>query len=534
MRKNTILLLFCILAGLAGLRAQGHEARLAALDVLHYRFELHVNDKSDTLRGVATLRCALKQAWNPIALDLVADQGEGGMHVSKVTLGGEPLEFMHEGEELVVQLPEGMDAGTPFELQVTYGGVPRDGLVISRHERDGRSFFGDNWPNRAHHWLPTVDHPSDKASVDFVVHAPAHYRIVANGKLVEQRVHPDGTQTSHWHNGEPLPTKVMVFGAADFAVKEAGEVQGIKVSSWVFQADEVPGFKDYAQGVGILEWFVQQLGPYPWDKLANVQSRTRYGGMENASCIFYHENSVKGDGSCEALMAHEIAHQWFGNSASEAVWNDVWLSEGFATYLTHVYFEQRHSLAAMQDRLRADRKSVVAWSRQSPFAIVDTRIPALEALLNPNSYEKASWVLHMLRHKVGDAAFFKGIKAYYARYQYGNATTADFRKAMEEASGASLEKFFEQWLYRHGQPKLNVEWSYKKGKKELRLKVTQVQPGESYEFPLEVAAVDAEGKELGRCKLDVSQKVTMGSVPLPQSPAKVVVDPDVRLLGEWE
>ncbi len=529
--KKTLILLWGFWTSI-GLMGQGHEARLAALDVLHYDFQLTISDADDRIVGIAKETIELKQPADRIHLDLFAKgDDEKGMVVQAVrdARWGE-LKFQHVGEDLEIQLGASQPAGTQLNLQIDYAGVPADGLIISKNERDGRSFFGDNWPNRAHHWLPTVDHPTDKATVDFTILAPAHYEIVANGKLVDQRVAPNGIQTSHWHNAEPLPTKVMVFGAADFAMQDVGDVGGIPVSTWVFVADEQAGFKDYAQGKTILQWFVDHIAAYPWDKLANVQSRTRYGGMENASCIFYADNSVVGDGSCEALMAHEIAHQWFGNSASEANWHHIWLSEGFATYLTHVYFESVHGTEIFQKRLAADRSDVIGWGPATKYAIVDPRITDLNQLLNTNSYQKGGWVLHMLRRKLGDDVFFKGLQEYYARFKYGNALSEDLQKVMEELSGSDLKPFFQQWLYRPGYPKIEVIWSWKKGKKEVALTITQTQVGEPYAAQLEIAPVDADGKSLALWTIPLSGKTQKFRFTLDQMPTKLVLDPAVNLL----
>lgn len=513
-------------------QAQGHEERLAAIDMQHYDFKITISDSSDRIYGKATLKLELLQPAAHIVLDLVAvGDGGKGMQVRDIhALAGGAYTFVHQGESLDIQLGATQPKGSVIELEIAYEGIPADGLIISENKRDGRSFFGDNWPNRAHHWLPTVDHPSDKATVDFTVIAPAHYEIVANGKLQAQRVAPNGQQISHWHNEEPLPTKVMVFGAADFALQDVGMVGGIPVSTWVFAADETAGFHDYAQGKEILQWYVTNVGIYPWDKLANVQSRTRYGGMENASCIFYADNSVTGDGSCEALMAHEIAHQWFGNSASEANWYHIWLSEGFATYWTHLYFESKYGIPAFQKRMVADRSAIVGSGPFTKLAIVDPRIQDLNQLLNVNSYQKGGWVLHMLRCKLGNDLFYKGIRAYYARYQFGNALSEDLQAVMENTSGQNLNAFFQQWLYRPGFPELDVVWAWKKGKKEITLTVTQTQAGTAFEFPLEITALDADGKPLGEWSVDMktqSQKVTF---PLAALPSKVVLDPHVKLL----
>ena len=530
MKKSLLICWGMMLALIA--QAQGHEARLAAMDMQHYDFKITISDSSDRIYGKATLQLELLQPAAHIVLDLVAvGDGGRGMQVRDIhALAGGAYTFVHQGESLDIQLGATLPMGSVIELEIAYEGIPADGLIISENKRDGRSFFGDNWPNRAHHWLPTVDHPSDKATVDFTVIAPAHYEIVANGKLEAQRVAPNGQQISHWHNAEPLPTKVMVFGAADFALQDVGLVGGIPVSTWVFVADETAGFHDYAQGKEILQWYVTQVGAYPWDKLANVQSRTRYGGMENASCIFYADNSVTGDGSCEALMAHEIAHQWFGNSASEANWYHIWLSEGFATYWTHVYFEQKYGVPAFQKRMAADRSAIVGSGPLTKLAIVDPRIQDLNQLLNVNSYQKGGWVLHMLRCKLGDDLFFKGLRAYYARYQFGNALSEDLQAVMESTSGQDLKSFFQQWLYRPGFPELDVVWAWKKGKKEITLTITQTQTSAAYEFPLEIAALDTDGKALGEWKVDLKTKSQKVAFPLAALPAKVVLDPQVKLL----
>lgn len=513
------------------LPAQGGNDRLDLMDVLRYDFELTLSDTTDEIKGKATIQLQLLKAAASVRLDLVAvGASKKGMKVKEVLSAGKSLEFRHSGESLEILWPENQPASTEFKLEIVYAGIPADGLIISKNEEDGRSFFGDNWPNRAHHWLPTVDHPTDKAPVGFTVLAPAHYQIVANGKLVEQKVFPDGHQISRWNNEAPLPTKVMVIGAADFAIQSVGNVGEIPVSTWVFKKDEVAGFHDYAQGKTILEWFVKQVAPYPWDKLANVQSRTRYGGMENASCIFYADNSVTGDGSCEALMAHEIAHQWFGNSASEANWYHIWLSEGFATYFTHVYFEMVHGKEEAVKRLKRDRAAILSWPMAEQLAVVDSRIADLNQLLNLNSYEKGSWILHMLRDRVGDEAFFQGIKDYYASFKFGNALSVDLENEMEKASGLDLDAFFKQWLYRPGFPKLDVEWKWSKGKKTVNIQLTQTQKGDPFVFPLEIAFLDAADQMIQTSTIEVTSMSQKASFTLPKAPESLVLDPNVKLL----
>jgi len=200
--------------------------------------------------------------------------------------------------------------------------------VFSKNKFAQRTIFADNWPNRARNWLPCLDHLSDKASVDFKVTAPEHYKVISNGIWVEESALSGHKKFTHWKETLALTTKVMVIGLADFAVNYAGTVDCIPVSSWVFPKDRKNGFYDYEQALEILALFLKNVGHYACQKLANVEAITIFGGMENASAIFYYEQSITGKHTrSEELIAHEIAHQWFGNSVTEADWPHVCVVE---------------------------------------------------------------------------------------------------------------------------------------------------------------------------------------------------------------
>ncbi|MEO0341556.1 MAG: M1 family metallopeptidase, partial [Bacteroidota bacterium] len=457
--------------------AQDHLERKATIDILHYRFQLELSDASDLIKGKASLDFELKQKVEELSLDLIVKKSNGkGMLVRNIELDGKEVAYRHYQDLLYVKIPEDILLHEPYQLDITYEGVPEDGLVIGKNKFGGRTFFGDNWPNRARHWLPTVDHPSEKATVEFVVTAPAKYEVVGTGRQIEETNLLDGRKRTAWKCDVPLPTKVMVIGAAEFAIALAGMVDNIPVTSWVFPQNRLKGFRDYDDAVKVLDWFHTHVAPYPYTKLANVQSKTRWGGMENASNIFYFENSVNGKEEREGLIAHEIAHQWFGNSASEADWHHVWLSEGFATYFTHLYYEYNHGRDVMQDRLQTDRTNIIRYARQNPKQpIVDTTITDYNQVLSTNTYQKAGWVLHMLRQEVGTENFWKGIKRYYQKYQFSNAYTADFKNIMELVSGQELDDFFRQWFYQPGLPDLEVSWSFDATSKVFSIQAAQKQ-----------------------------------------------------------
>lgn len=510
--------------------AQNNKPDKNSVDVLHYNFEIELQDQSDNIKGVATLEFLAKQNINTIELDLAAIDAKGkGMQVLNIESGEKKLTYNHASNKLNIKLPELLQEGEKGWIKIHYSGVPKDGLIISKNKYNKQTFFADNWPDRAHNWLPCIDHPADKATVDFTVTAPMHFQVVANGLQVEETTLPGNKKITRYSEKIALPTKIMVLGVADFSVQSIGEVGCIPITSWVYAEDREKGQPAYLPASEALEFFIKNVGPYPYRKLANVQSKTIFGGLENANTIFYSENSVTGKNQNETLVVHEVAHQWFGNNVTETDFSHLWLSEGFASYFTHLFIEMKYGADSIAKRMKQDRKEVVDYSKTSKKPVVDPETKEYMELLNANSYQKGSWVLHMLRNKIGDSAFWKGTRNYYNTYAGGNASTEDYRKVMEDASGKSLEKFFNQWLYTGGQPALKIEQQYKDGM--FTVTVTQVQPT-LFDFPLQFQ-IDT-GNEMSKLikSIEVSSRQASFRIPLKNKPVSLTVDPNVNLLFE--
>jgi aminopeptidase N len=495
------------------------------IDIRHYSFSLALNDSTNAVRGVAAVVISFKGSVSAFELDLVNVNGSGqGMKVLSVIADNRSLSFTHEKDRLKILI--NATAGQEKVFVITYAGIPQDGLIISKNKFGDRTFFGDNWPNRAHHWLPTIDHPYDKATCEFIVTAPEHYTVVATGEKIEESVVGKNQKLTHWKTAVIVPTKVMVIGVARFAIRYEGKVDNVPLESWVYPQNREEGFSDYSIAAGPLAYFSSLVGRYPFEKLANVQSTTRYGGMENAGNIFYYENSVSGKGNIEGLVAHEIAHQWFGDSASEADWFHVWLSEGFSTYLAHAWSEKKYGAQKLAEEMKADRAQVISFFAKNPSPVVNTTLTDINKVLNTNSYQKGSWVLHMLRQEIGDQKFWEGIREYYRRYQLGNAVTDDFRAIMEMVSGRDLRAFFDQWIYRAGHPRIEVTWTYSLATKQVKLVVEQKQE-KLFDFPLEVAVGRSNSQ-----KFRISSKRQEFVLSSAEKPEKIDLDPNVSLLFE--
>ncbi len=523
-----------LLAASPGARAQ---LPGAAIDVLDYRFELDLSDRTDEIEGRAAIAFRVLRPVGEVGFDLddpAADGGPeaGGMVVSSATLADMALQFRQQDDRLLVTPDREAAAGEQRRIEIRYRGVPADGFTIGTNRHGERTFFADNWPDRAHHWLPVVDHPSDKATVAFVVTAPAHYQVVATGAFVEAVDLGEGMRRTEWRSRAPIATKVMAVGVARFARHRQAEVNGVPVEIWVYPQDREVGLRAFSPAPGVLGAFERRLGDYPYAKLGSVQTTTRWGGLENAGNVFYDEDAIHSQSGIETLIAHEVAHQWFGDSVTETDWPHVWLSEGVATYLTACYLDWTYGRGRFMGQMDAARERVLAYVAEVPDSvIVPESVPDPRRLLSPNVYQKAAWVLHMLRGEVGDGTFWKGMRTYYERFRDRNASTADFAAVMEEVSGRRLAWFFDQWLRRPGVPELEIAWRFDEATSTVELAVAQLGPT-IYRLPLDVEAVLEDGRAV-RGRVDVEGERAATSLLVPARPDRLRIDPDAWLLMRY-
>jgi aminopeptidase N len=518
-------------------------ARLAAdtyprqpgVDAIHYVFRLTITDASDEIAGESTATLRVTSAGlKEVALDLasvVKPAGEKGMTVSAVTCGGSPAKFTHEGDRLRIALTKSPAAGDELTCTTTYRGVPAGGLRLINNIHGERTAFSENWPNNARQWLPMIDHPYDKATGEFIVTAPAHYQVVANGLLVEEVDLPGGARRTHWKQSVAISSWLYALGMARFAAHQYGVSKGIPLQTWVFPQNRETGQRVFEfTGRRAFEYFSEQIGPYSYEKLAHVQAAGLGGGTEHATVIFYGE---KGVAAGNAPVVHEVAHQWWGNAVTERDWDDVWLSEGFATYFTLLYTEQFEGRDAFVRGLRNSRARILDLEKKTPDTpVIHRNLSDMRRVLNQFVYQKGGWTLHMLRGIIGTDTFWKGIREYYQRYQNQNTSTDELRRVMEQASGKNLGWFFSQWLTRSGVPKLTGTWRYDAASKQIQIELAQSQPGEPYVLPLEFGIMlpNAQAPRIERAEMTAPQGKFSFSADA--EPTDVSLDPNTWLLME--
>ena len=537
-----LLLLSALLTGSPEAPVLDDYPRRTGIDIENYRFELTLSDETDVVLGRTTVSLRFtNNGVTELPLDLIGvGEDDRGMSVQRVSAQGAELDWVHEADLLTISLAEAGRSGLRVDVVVEYSGVPASGLVAGPNKYGDRTFFSDNWPNRARNWLPTIDHPYDKAMSEMVVTAPAHYQVVSNGVLIEQTDQGNGTRMTHWKNSVPVATWLYVLGVAEFAVQHVDDFDGRPIETWVYRQDRDPGFYDFAVPTkAAMDFYDDYVGPFAYERLANITSPVTGGGMEAATAIMYHESSVTGNRSVRwrNVIIHEVAHQWFGNAVTESDWDDIWLSEGFATYFTLLFIEHAYGRDEFVAGLRSSAERVFAQYETDPeYRIVHDDLSDMRRVTSGATYQKGSWILHMLRNRMGDEAFWEGIRACYARYMNANATTAEFRTVMEEASGLDLELYFEQWLYNGGNPRIEGWWTYDPDAQAVRIEINQTQTaGPTFDLPLEVG-IHFDGATLPTMieTLSVDERFHRFVIPVDNQPTNVTLDPNVKTLFESE
>lgn len=505
----------------------------------NYNVSLAFNDRLTEItsaRAEITI-LSLKDSLTQIDLDF------GELAVDSVTVNQHAAPYERSTGLLNIKLPEPVRRGTSLVVGISYHGKPKDGLILTNDKAGKPSAVGDNWPNRLHHWIPCLDHPSAKATVNFSVTAPAGNTVVANGHLAKVETTANSTRTWTYNEAVPIPPYCMIVAVGDFAQLQPSQAGITPLVYYVPQPDKKFAMKGFAPANPSLQFFSETVAPYPYEKLALIIGATRFGGMENSSAIVFTSSLFDPRPASEptskafniraglvSLVAHEIAHQWFGDSVTESTWSDLWLSEGFATYFAGLFIQREEGEQAFQEYMKYAADKYLSYERQTRTPIHDSETEDLFKLLNPNNYEKGAWVLHMLRCELGDTNFFRGVRDYYNEHRDATATTEDLRSAFEKTSGRDLKDFFARWIYDAGHPQYDLSWEWTSKEKKVRLVLKQTQTGAAFPNSLPVEIVTSVGKR--RIILKPTGKQTIQEVKLDEAPSAVTLDPENTVLKE--
>ena len=414
-----------------------------------------------------------------------------GMTVTAVAMDDKALEFRHENDRLHIRFPQPTKAGERLTFTVSYHGKPAAGLFIGKNKYGDRVFFTDNWPNKARNWLASIDHISVKAPKTISVTAPRKYQVISNGSLKEQTDLPGDMRRTVWEESQPIPSWQFSLAVAQMSANYFARAGDVQFSAWLFPQDRDAGLKALDPLTeSVFDFYSSHIGPYVYEKLAQVEAAGSGGATEPATTIFYYSGF--------GAAAHEMAHQWFGDSVTEADWDDVWLSEGFATYFNLLYSEHQSGRDAFLNGVRHTRMAAINYALAHPADTVVHNNLQNDSDVFSNStqiYQGGAMVLHTLRGVLGDERFWAGIRLYSSRFRNRSATTDDFRHAMEDACHASsdcprddedLSWFFHEWLNRGGILELKGNWHYDVQTKQVQVSLDQIQNQGLYRMPIEI------------------------------------------------
>ena len=503
-------------------------------DVRHQIVRLRFDWTRRAVIGSTTLRIAAvagRGSLDAITLDAV------DLRIQRVTSRDRPLGFSQDGATLRVRLGEPLAPGAVVEVTIDYEAVrPERGVyfIDRRHVVWAQGFAEDT-----RYWIPTVDRLYDKTTWEFFVRVPATERALSNGRLVGTQRLPDGDVEWHWRLDQPASTYLMSVVAGDYVVLR-DRWRDISLGYWTYRDSIEATWRGFGRTPRALEFFSQWTGVhYPWAKYDQIVAPDFvFGGMENVTAVTMADDAIlhpawaEPRSSAEQLVAHELAHMWFGDYVTMRHWDDAWLSEGFAVFMAAMYVERSQGPAAGGMRRREAHEETIAADRRNRRPLVYGRWVAdpAEVYFSGHIYPRGGSVLQMLRRVLGDSTLRVGLNRYLREHPYQSVTSADLRRALEQASGLDLSRFFAQWVYGAGVPAFRVSWAFDSVRNEVALTAVQVQPRDSltglFEVDVDVEVLTDSG--LVRQVAAVRGETTSVIIPVPSAPRSIRWD-----AGDW-
>ena len=531
------LVVVVLLVGTAG-RADEPYARSRDYDLQNARIALRFDlEQRKVLGEVTHTLTMLRDDVSRLAFDSV------DLTILSAAVNGQPAKFETTASQLLIGLDHPANRGDRFEVHIRYEGRPKRGLYFVLPDKNypdrPREMWTQGEAEDTRYYIPIYDYPNDRTSTEMILTVPRDWVTVSNGKLIGVEDAPGGMKTWRWRQSEPHSTYLISLVAGEF--EHTGETwRNIPVSYYVPRGRGDRVQPTFARTEKMLEFYSDTLGvPYPWDQYAQAAvDDFIYGGMENTSettftaTILVHPQ-LAGEflEGFDDVLAHEMAHQWFGDLVTCKDWANVWLNEGFATYFAVLWEEHYYGPNEAAYRLWRLRNTWLLSTRFYPVPIV-TRNFTDATELEGNFYNKAAWVLHMLRQKLGDAGFFHAMKHYLEANRGQNVVSADLAKAIEEATGTNVDRFFDQWIYGAGAPRFEVRYTYDDAARQVKLDVKQTQPLEGrvgvFRVPVEIEIITAGGKR--SFPVTITQASETFTFPADGPPRLVLFDKGSKVL----
>jgi aminopeptidase N len=503
------------------------------------RLDLRIDLKGKAVDGKATLQFSTVRPTRTVSLDA------SNFEIKEIRLvegskATAPLKHSYDGKKLVIDLGSRWPAGQAGTVSVEYRlQDPKDGLHFFGPTKSDPeaplTLWSQGEPISNRNWIPCIDEPSERQTTEIVATVPEGFEVLSNGKLIDRKENPAAkTVTFDWRQDQPHPAYLVTLVVGQFDVVRE-EWEGKPVLYYVPKGRKAEVAPTYGRTRDMITFFSQRFGvPYPWAKYAQVNAYQFGGGMENTSATTMGEGILRDersllDGSSESIVSHELAHQWWGDMVTCRDWSHLWLNEGFASYAEALWDE--HSKGADEYAYNMYQKAGGAIAGGKTRPVNDRRYPTPDSMFDARSYPKGAWVLHMLRNRLGEEPFWKGIQRYGKLNQFQSAETADFRFAMERTTGRDLERFFYDWLERPGSPELEITTEYLPDSQTAKIAIKQAQAAEPFQFPLKLVLHCSGASQPTVVEEQMTDKELNLRIPLPGTLLRVDVDPDQAVLA---
>src|SRR5271167_919958 len=516
-------------------------ARDRAANIDHIKLEVALDFDAKKISGTATHR--LSAIAGPLER-LEFDAAE--LEIRAVRAGGEPATFETADGKLRIALPRALGAGEEIEIAIDYAGQPRRGLYFvgpdAGYPNKPRQAWTQGEDEDSRYWFPCYDYPNERTTSEVIATVPEKFTAISNGALIGTSSNAAAkSRTFHWRHDVPHSSYLITLAAGEFTLIEE-RAGSVPVTYYVAPGREDDARRAFGNTPKMIQFFERAIGvPYPYAKYAQVAvSDFIFGGMENTSATTQtdstlHDARAHLDFKSDGLVAHELAHQWWGDLLTCRDWAHAWLNEGFATYFEALWCEENLGADEFAWNVRQDREGYLDEdSNRYRRPIVCNRYRVPIELFDRHLYEKGSLVLHMLRRLTGDDLFFKSLNLYCTRHRGGNVITQDLQRAFEDTTGRNLDFFFDQWVYKEGHPEIEVSSSFDDKKKLLSVTVKQTHKtgdtiANAFSFPVTIALMDAEGRET-RHRVELKEREQGFTFVADKAPKAVRFDPEHDIL----
>ncbi len=513
-----------------------HYERPRPFRVDHLALDIALDVPRRGLDGIAKFKVTrVDPSATELELDAIA------FELKRVAVNGDVVNVIYDGAKLLVPLSVGVNS---FDIELAYRAAPRRGMFFlepdERVPTRPRQVWTQCQDEDARYWFPCHDKPHVKMTTELAATVPNGWRVLSNGELASSETPTQGNWRFHWVMKELHPSYLLTLVAGEFDVVEE-EACGVPLSYWVPRGRLADVQRTFGRTAAMLSLFNEVTGvAYPWNKYAQVVVHDfPGGGMENTTATTLYEHTLLDaraeiDITSDELIAHELAHQWFGDLVTCRDWSEGWLNEGFATHLEHVWREHALGVDEYFYGLKADLEAYTGEASgryRRPVVCLDYDAPM--DLFDRHLYEKGSLIIHALKTELGPALFWSGVQSYLRKFQKGVVETRDLWRELEAVSGRSLGKFIDQCLYKPGHPILDVSVHWERGVLSLSVKQAQLATDgvpSAFEVPLIIEVTDELG--VRRERLVVTQRAQVLAVPATVRPRFVVIDPEMQVVGE--